>query len=56
MIGKHDKMRFVVLYYDVIRFDAMVPIVEAIVLIGVNFLAAKKFSTINPIVKIDIKT
>ena len=55
-IGKHDKMRFVALCYDVIRSDAMVPIVEAIVLIGKNFLAAKKFSTINPIVKIDIKT
>ena len=49
-------LRFVALCYDVIRSDAMVPIVEAIVLIGINFLAAKKFSTINPIVKIDIKT
>ena len=55
-IGKHDKMRFVALCYDVIRSDAMVPIVEAIVLIGEKFLAAKKISTINPIVKIDIKT
>ena len=55
-IGKHDKMRFVALCYDVIRSDAMVPIVEAIVLIGKKFLAAKKISTINPIVKIDIKT
>ena len=56
MIEKHDKMRFVALCYDVIRSDAMVPIVEAIVLIVENFLAAKNFSTINPIVKIDIKT
>ena len=56
MIGKHDKMRFVALCYDVIRSDAMVPIVEAIVLIGENFLAAKKFSTIDPMVKINIKT
>ena len=55
-IGKHDKMRIVALCYDVIRSDAMVPIVEAIVLIGKYFLAAKNFSTINPIVKIDIKT
>ena len=55
-IGKHDKMRFVALCYDVIRADAMVPIVEAIVLNGEKFLAAKIFSTINPIVKIDIKT
>ena len=55
-IGKHDKMRFVALCYDVILSDAMVPIVEAIVLIRENFLAAKNFSTINPIVKIDIKT
>ena len=55
-IGKHDKMRFVALCYDVIRSDTMVPIVEAVVLIGRNFLAAKIFSTINPIVKIDIKT
>ena len=55
-IGKHDKIRFVALCYDVIRSDAMVPIDEAIVLIGENFLAAKNFSTINPIVKIDIKT
>ena len=45
-------MRFVALCYDVIRSDAMVPIVEAIVLIVENFLAAKIFSTINPIVKI----
>ena len=49
-------MRFVALYYDVIRSDAMIPIVEAIVLIRRNYLAAKNFSTINPIVKIDIKT
>ena len=55
-IRKHDQMRFVALCYDVIRSDAMVPIVEAIVLIGKKILAAKKFSTINPIVKIDIKT
>ena len=58
-IGIHDKMRFVALCYDVIRSDAMVPIVEAIVLtwlIGEIFLVAKKFATINPIVKIDIKT
>ena len=55
-IGKHDKMCFVVLCYDVIRSDAMVRIVEAIVLIGENVLAAKKFSTINSIVKTDIKT
>ena len=47
---------FVALCYDVIRSDPMVPMVEAIVLIGEKFLAAKMFSTINPIVKIDIKT
>ena len=35
-------MRFVALCYDFIRSDAMVPIVEAIVLIGEIFLAAKK--------------
>ena len=34
-------MRFVALCYDVIRSDATVPIVEAIVLIGEIFLAAK---------------
>ena len=33
-IGKYDKIRFVALCYDVIRSDAVVPIVEAIVLIG----------------------
>ena len=55
-IWKHDKIRFVALCYDVIRSDAMVPIVEAIVLIGEKILAAKKVPTINPIVKIDIKT
>ena len=42
-IGKHDKMRLVALCYDVIRSDAMVPIVEAIVLIGINFWQPKKF-------------
>ena len=55
-IWRNDKVRFVALCYDVIRSDAMVPIVEAIVLIGEKSLAAKNFSTINPIVKIDIKT
>ena len=53
---EHDKMRSFALCYDGIRSDAMVPIVEAIVLIVEKHLAAKKFSTINPIVKIDIKT
>ena len=55
-ISKHDKIRFVALCYDVIRSDAIVTIVEAIVLIGEKISAAKIFSTLNPIVKIDIKT
>ena len=52
---KHDKKSFVALCYDVIRSGAMVPIVEAILLIEEKFFVAKKISTINSIVKIDIK-
>ena len=50
-IQEQDEIRFVAICYDIIRSDAM----ATMVLIVAKFLAAKKFSTISPIVTIDIK-
>ena len=54
-IQEQDEIRFVAICYDIIRSDAMATMVPPIVVIVAKFLAAKKFSTISPIVTIDIK-